>query len=150
MENAKKFFEETIKTEEAKALFDATEKPANEDELAALYVEIAKKLGVELTVDEINAYFETTNNVAGGEIDDEELAQLVGGADKGNDNCKKSYKDKQNCWWNDACDNRWTKYSGYLCKNHNQGANLFASVFTSVVNAKDSAENFVKDHNLDS
>ena len=146
MENAKKFFEEVVKTEEAKALFDATEKPGTEEARIAAYVDIANKLGIGLTVEEVKEYLATSIEESASEIDDTELGHLVGGKEI----CAESYKDRENCWRSDACDNRWTKYSGYLCKNHNRGANLFASLFTSVANAKDSAEQFVKDHNLDS
>ena len=48
MENAKKFFEEIVKTEEAKALFLAIEAPQTEEARTAAYIDIAKKLGVEL------------------------------------------------------------------------------------------------------
>ena len=46
MENAKKFFEEVAKTEEAKALFAAIETPKDDEELVAAYIEIAKKLHI--------------------------------------------------------------------------------------------------------
>ena len=79
MENAKKFFEEVAKTEEAKALFAAIEAPKDDEELVAAYVEIAKKLGVELTAEEAKAYLNDAANFESSEIDDEELSQLVGG-----------------------------------------------------------------------
>ena len=99
MENAKKFFEELAKTEEAKALFAAIEKPDTEEELVAIYVDIAKKLGVELTAEEVKEYL-AADNADGAELDDEELSQLTGGA-KG---CWSSYNQRQNCWSLDACD----------------------------------------------
>ena len=79
MENAKKFFEEVSKTEEAKALFAAIETPKDDEELVAAYVEIAKKLGVELTAEDTKAYLNDVTNFASSEIDDEELSQLAGG-----------------------------------------------------------------------
>ena len=57
MENAKKFFEEVIKTEEAKAILATTKKPENEQELVDAYLEIANKLNAELTVEDLIAYF---------------------------------------------------------------------------------------------
>ena len=52
MENAKKFFEEIVKTEEAKALFLAIEAPETEEARIAAYIEIAKKLGIDVeTID---------------------------------------------------------------------------------------------------
>ena len=135
MENAKKFFEEIVKTEEAKALFATIEKPDTQDELVAAYVDVANKLGVELTAEEVKAYLESTAEVTTGELDDEELAQLVGGADeKGNDACKSSFMNEENCWWNDACDNVRRDYGdAYLCNLINKGA--LASAAGSIVSA---------------
>ena len=134
MENAKKFFEELAKTEEAKSLFAATEKPDTEEELVAIYVDIAKKLGVELTAEEVKEYL-AADNADGAELDDEELSQLVGGADeKGNDACKSSFMNEENCWWNDACDNVKRDYGdAYLCNLINKGA--LASAAGSIVSA---------------
>ena len=80
MENAKKFFEELAKTEEAKALFKSVEIPETEEARIAAYIDIAGKLGVELTADEINAYF-AANKADVAEISDKELEQLSSGAD---------------------------------------------------------------------
>ena len=44
MENAKKFFEKIVKTDEAKALLAAVEAPKTEEDRIAAYIEIAKKL----------------------------------------------------------------------------------------------------------
>ena len=79
MENAKKFFEELAKTEEAKALFESVETPETEEARIAAYIDIAGKLGLELTADEINAYF-TANEVDLAEVSDKELEQLSGGS----------------------------------------------------------------------
>ena len=80
MENAKKFFEELAKTEEAKALFKSVETPETEEARIAAYIDIAGKLGLELTADEINAYF-AANKADVAEISDKELEQLSSGAD---------------------------------------------------------------------
>ena len=44
-------------------------------------------------------------NVAGGKADHEE--------------CLDTYKDKENCWYNDGCDMIFNGYSDYICKKHN-------------------------------
>ena len=110
MENAKKFFEEIAKTEEAKALFADIEKPEGEQECIAAYIEIARKLGAELTEDGIKAYFESISHVESGEIDDEERSQLVGGVDA----CSVTFKHGENCWLADGCDLRVNSYDGYM------------------------------------
>ena len=108
MENAKKFFKEVIKTEEAKALFSAAKQPETDEERIAAYLEIAKKLNVELTAEGILAYFNAAED--SGEIDDEELSQLTGGADT----CRNTYKNGELCWWNDGCDKEINKYDNYV------------------------------------
>ena len=119
MENAKKFFEEIAKTEETKALFASIEAPKTEEERIAAYVDIAKKLGIELTAEEVKAYLESTAEVATGEIDDDELEQLVGGGE--NVGCADTFQHRENCWWNDGCDRFWNEYEGYLCSGENYG-----------------------------
>ena len=42
---------------------------------------------------------------------DEELAQLVGGADV----CSSTYANAENCWWNDGCDLVIKSYENYKC-----------------------------------
>ena len=114
MENAKKFFEEVIKTDEAKAILAVTKKPDTEPELLEAYLEIAKKLNCELTAEDILAYFKAAAATpASDEIDDEELAQLTGGA--GNAACRDSFKQRENCWINDGCDISYNYYSNYKC-----------------------------------
>ena len=121
MENAKKFFEETVKTEEAKALFDSVKKPENDEERIAAYLDIAAKLGTELSKDEIVAYFDEKlkSSTTSGEIDDEEMAQVSGGRGC---YCSNNFKNHENCWWNDACDYVVNDYESYLCAWSNKGA----------------------------
>jgi predicted ribosomally synthesized peptide with nif11-like leader len=117
MENAKKFFEEVVKTEEAKVLLAAVEAPKTEEDRIEAYIVIAKKLGVELTTEEINAYFDSIYQPPSEELDDEELSQLAGGR---NANCSSSYMQKENCWFSDACDNAWHSYNDYICSSNNE------------------------------
>ena len=114
MENAKKFFEEVARTEEAKAFFKAAKAPESEEERVAAYIDIAKKLGVELSADDVSAYFASSENTASGELDDEELSQLVGGGD--NAACADTFQQRENCWNNDGCDKLYNEYNDYLCK----------------------------------
>ena len=113
MENAKKFFEEILKTDEAKALLAATEKPETEEAQIAAYLDIAKKLNAELTAEGITAYFSAIAKPASGELDDDELAQLTGGGEHAN--CKDTFIQSENCWWNDGCDFTANKYLDYKC-----------------------------------
>lgn len=118
LENAKKFFEEAIKTEEAKELLNSYEKPKTEEETYKIYSEVAGKLGIELSVEEIRAYLEEKN--ATEELDDEELSKLSGGGD--HPDCKDTYQNRENCWWDDACDLVLKKYDDYECKTDFNGS----------------------------
>jgi predicted ribosomally synthesized peptide with nif11-like leader len=124
MENAKKFFEKIVKTDEAKALLAAVEAPKTEEDRIAAYIEIAKKLGVELTAEDIQEYFATASDADVAELDDEELEQLVGGDNAG---CKDTFLHKENCWWEDGCDNAWNNYEGYQCSARNLGYTISLS-----------------------
>ena len=119
MENAKKFFEEVARTEEAKAFFKAAKAPETEEERVAAYIEIAKKLGIELTAEGIAAYYAAEDETGSAELDDKELSQLVGGGD--NAACVDTFRHKENCWWNDGCDRSWNEYVGYQCSDKNSG-----------------------------
>ena len=119
MENAKNFFEELIKTDEAKTIVEAMDKPETEEERISAYIEIANKLGMELTAEEIMEYYASSCVSDAQEIDDEELGQLVGGAD--NAACDSTYMHKENCWWNDGCDRTNNHYSDYMCKSQSRG-----------------------------
>ena len=121
MENARKFFEEVMKTEEAKNLLASVKNPETEQERTAAYLDIAGKLGVELTAEEIRAYFLSADlEVCGSvELDDEELDQLTGGAGGQNPMCKVTFRHAEDCWWNDGCDRFFQKYTNYLCSKNN-------------------------------
>ena len=128
MENAKKFFEEVIKTDEAKAILADTKKPDTEPELLEAYLEIAKKLNCELTAEDILAYFKAAVEAASDEIDDEELAQLTGGGE--NAACKDTFISGENCWWTDGCDFAAINYADYRCKAGSKIDEFIKSLFS--------------------
>ena len=121
MENAKKFFEETLATEEAKKLIATQERKQTLEEIVSAYVDIAAQLGVNIMAEEIEAYFEEKLNkaTASGELDDDELSSLYGGASNG---CYVSYVDRENCWLTDGCDYINNNYDNYNCSWSNKGA----------------------------
>ena len=121
MENAKKFFEETLKTEEAKKLMASYGHQNTLEELVRAYSSIAKQLGVNLSTKEIEAYFKekTNKNITHAEIDDDEIAQICGGRTT---ECSNSYVDRENCWWNDGCDYINNDYDNYACSQSYKGA----------------------------
>ena len=117
MENAKNFFEEIAKTEEAKALFKAAEKPESEEARIAAYIEIAKKFGIELTAEGISAYIATVTKADSDELDDEELSQLAGGVVE---KCFSTFQNRENCILSDACDNFYIEYVTYYCDKYSK------------------------------
>ena len=117
MENAKKFFEEVLQSEKAKELLSTLQKPETEQEVIDAYLGIANTLGVELTAQDILAYFSSSlsEEASSNELDDEELSQLVGGA--AINACRNTYLLGERCWWNDACNIFLKSYNSYLCRN---------------------------------
>ena len=106
----------------AKALRE--QKPARTpDEAAAVWADAAARLGYSLSAKELSAYVreaeedrkkKTLESSAGIEsLSEEEMAEAAGG--KGHDKCETSYRDRENCWFADACDNVAVIYPGYKC-----------------------------------
>ena len=121
MENAKKFFEEIAKTEEAKALFAAAGQPETDEARIAAYIDVAAKLGVTLTAEEIKEYYASLCTSDAQEIDDKELEQLVGGGEHAS--CQYSYITGENCIFTDQCNKVWQNYNPIddkRAENHNQ------------------------------
>ena len=91
-----------------------------EDELK-LYGEIAEKLGYVESADEFTKLLEERKNSIIRKTDDTienlpdaDLKSVAGGKGEHNE-CKDTYKDKENCWHNDACDIVYHSYEGYQC-----------------------------------
>ena len=121
MENAKKFFEEALKTEEARRLLAGCKQPKTPEDSLRTYSKVAKEMGIDLSEEEITAYFEEklARCTASAELDDDELAMFTGGTAS---ECSASYLDRENCWWNDGCDYYTNTYSAYRCSWSYQGA----------------------------
>ena len=111
----------------AKELLKSYDKPEPGKE-AAVYAEIATKLGYNITEADLTGYNEKLAEVMKKRseaninkiesLPDEDLAQVAGGAEK-HSNCSDTYLDKENCWHQDGCDNIWNSYSDYVCHHIN-------------------------------
>ena len=107
----------------AQELLKSYDKPEPGKE-AAIYAEVAAKLGYSITEADITGYIEDLTQAvkkrSEANIDkiealpDEKLGQVAGGADK-HPGCAYSYLDKENCWFQDGCDKVWNHYPDYLC-----------------------------------
>ena len=49
------------------------------------------------------------------ELQDQELEEVAGG--RWHPQCEYTYKDKENCWAEDGCDNVFIWYDNYICKS---------------------------------
>ncbi len=106
-------------------LMKGMEAPCNQDEEIKAYAELAGKLGYDITESDLKEYLNWASNrmqqkteEASSQIQklsDEILDKVAGGKD--HDDCKDTYKDSENCWFNDGCDNVINYYDEYVC-NH--------------------------------
>ena len=93
------------------------------EEAAEIWSKAASGIGHNVSAEEITNYIRESEaemkrkaqeNKEGIEsLSEQELEEAAGG--KGHDNCEFSFKDRENCWVTDACDNAIIYYGGYLC-----------------------------------
>jgi len=108
----------------AQELLESTPKPEDQEAEIRVYADIAAKLGYDITEEELKAYLEKAAGLMAGrteesaaaikELPDDVLDKVAGGK-KDNDKCKDTYRDYENCWVNDGCDNVYHDYPHYLC-----------------------------------
>ena len=130
MEQARKFFETLQKDPKAVELWKEGEKPETEEELVQAYAKAAEGLGCETSAEELKAVYDeivqavaakTEASEAGlEELAVEDLDSVAGGAfwgfnEKDHDECKDTYKHRENCVIIDACDKALIIYKGYWC-----------------------------------
>ena len=98
--------------------------PETLEEAAAVWAKAAAGLGYDLSEEEISAYIReaaeqmkrrTQEKEAGIEnLSQQELEEVAGGKAP-YEVCHDTYRDRENCWLNDGCDNAIVMYPGYLC-----------------------------------
>ncbi len=124
MEKAKKFFDILNTDPKAQELLQDCAKPEKPEDVLKAYVDIAGKLGISLTEEDIKNHMEEEKAAVKSrtesavsqieELPDDALDAVAGGKGERSD-CKNTYKDKENCWFNDGCDNVYHLYDDYLC-----------------------------------
>lgn len=125
MEQLTKFFE-AIKTDPwAKELL-AKSKPDSEDEIIVIYANLAKAMGYALSEKDFREGIkiiiekQKANTIKAEEsvrvLAMDDLANVAGG--KQHDGCMDTYKDKENCWYEDGCDIAFYGYPDYICKRN--------------------------------
>ena len=98
------------------------------EEVSKAWADAAAALGHSVTPEEIREYIleaeaemkrkaqETGEEIQA--LSDEELGEVAGGKDHGD--CKDTYKDRENCWFNDGCDIVNHHYKNYKCHYSNK------------------------------
>ncbi len=122
-ENAKKLFEMLDTDPEAKELLKDYTKPEKPEEILKVYTDIAGKLNISLTEDELKDYLAEEAKAMGSrteaaaakivELPDEALDAVAGGKD--HEECKDTFRDHEDCWYNDGCDAIYHMYDDYGC-----------------------------------
>ena len=123
MEKVKAFLEHLRSNPEFEAHLKGREKCRTLDEEAKVYAEVASALGFDLTEQDFKSYAgkaaesrrQKTEAAAEKirELPEEALDMVAGGKDHAE--CKDTYKDRENCWSNDGCDNIVYWYNDYIC-----------------------------------
>ena len=122
-EELKSFLDALRADPKAEELIRNIPEPENSEGRIQAYAKIAKELGYDVSENDLTEYIAAKEKLlqektaaaaeAMQELASEELSQVAGGKD--HSNCKDTFKDKENCWVNDACDIINHHYKGYQC-----------------------------------
>ena len=109
-ENVKRFFEELETNDKAMELLKAASVDGKEPGSAAL-ADIARQTGYDVTDEDVQACLEQLQQTTAaasdavaeklGELSPDEMELAAGGKD--HETCKDTYRDGENCWYNDSC-----------------------------------------------
>ena len=93
------------------------------EDVPAFWAKVLAEKGCNVSSEEIASYIQEaeeerrkkTQENAGKieEVSDQELEKVAGGKD--HPECKDTFKDRENCWVNDACDAVYNEYDKYYC-----------------------------------
>jgi len=130
----------TVKTDpKAQVKLTGLTKPEDENGIIRYYAEAAKRLDFDVSEEEIREMLaeqiktvnvRTEAAAAGIEsLPDNELDEVAGGdidypcsnSLKQKYECKYTYKDRENCWNDDACDKNFLLYQYYQCEHNYAG-----------------------------
>ena len=130
-ENLGKFFEELEQNEKAQELLKAECADGTEADYSAL-ARIARKTGYEVTDEEMADFWTKVKTKQAkaseamaaqiAELSCDEMDQVAGGKD--HMVCSDTYKDGENCMWDDVCDKLF-KFYYYEDDKHNCESNTF-------------------------
>ena len=99
-------------------------RPEDQNGEICIYADIARQLGYDITEADLKDYIEKTADLVAArtkeaeagikELPDEVLEKVAGGQ-KEHDKCKDTYRNYENCWITDGCDQIFVMYSDYVC-----------------------------------
>ena len=125
MDKAKEFLAALRSDPKAQELLQGVEKPADEKDVIRNLAEAAKKLGYDVTEEELAGLLSAEEKAIKERTDaeadrvealaDDQLEAATGGSSTSDDPCKSTYLDHENCWFNDGCDNIINTYKRYRC-----------------------------------
>ena len=127
MEKVQAFLNALHNDPRVKELAKGIRKPENDRETAEAYLELAKKMGYEITRQEMaeglkqleQAQKASTAEAEKTALAEEELESVAGG-NKGDDvpeDCDSTYQENEWCWINDSCSYLIVDYSEESCDN---------------------------------
>ena len=107
--------------EEVRQLPEIGENQERPQDVSAFWAKVLTEKGYTVSSEEVASFIqeaeeERRKKTAGKieEVSDEMLAEVAGGGDHWD--CEFTYKDRENCWAEDACDAVLIDYDSYLCK----------------------------------
>ena len=124
MSEIKELLEKLNNTADVQSLFPDA-KPQTREEEINIYADVAEKLGYSISKEELENYIEKIENeireATASQIDSikkldvSELDTVAGGSEYFKELCEYTYKDYENCWYQDACDHVQNDYNWYFC-----------------------------------
>ena len=118
----KEIYKDMMSDEKVRNSLMSESKPESLDDLANVVGGVALANGYPLSKDDLLAIFKdmkaSTDEAAKKveKLSAEDLAAVAGGGNAANYVCSDTYKDKENCWFNDGCDYTYNWYPYYICK----------------------------------
>ena len=115
-------FREMMADAKVRECLASMEKPEGLEAMAADLAKVAVKFGYPLSEDDLLAIFKDRKEKTDQAIErvkllsEADLAEVAGGSNAANASCSDTYKDKENCWFDDGCDTLINWYNQYICK----------------------------------
>ena len=123
-EQVKQFLQAVATDPRAGRILESMAAPENEAAEFRAYLDLAEKLGYAVgeedlrrAIGELNEETAARTEETAGrirELSADELSEAAGGGDHGN--CSDTFRDEENCWYNDGCDVIFRWYNNYNCK----------------------------------